>query len=86
MLGTPLFQRMTVHLEDGTQLVIEAGNNSATNKYVAGVQWNGAPVEKLYVTHDQMKAGGTLSFEMTDAPGEDKYDDAALPYSMSKQV
>ncbi|TDL56141.1 glycoside hydrolase family 92 protein [Paenibacillus dendritiformis] len=86
VLGTPLFQRMTVHLEDGKKLVIEAGNNSAANKYVAGVQLNGDPVEKLYVTHDQMMAGGTLSFEMTDAPGADNYDEAALPYSMSKQA
>ncbi|MDZ7543817.1 glycoside hydrolase family 92 protein, partial [Clostridium perfringens] len=66
--GTPLFKRMTVHLEDGKDLVIEAANTSDANQYVAGLQLDSAAVNTLYVSHEQIAAGCTLSFDMTDQP------------------
>ncbi|MGZ9583965.1 GH92 family glycosyl hydrolase [Paenibacillus marinisediminis] len=82
--GTPLFKRMTVHLEEGKDLIIEAANTSDANQYVAGLQLDGSAVGALYVSHERIAAGCTLSFDMTDQPAADVADEAALPYAMSR--
>lgn len=42
-IGSPLFKKATVHLENGRDLVIRAPENSARNVYVQGVRFNGLP-------------------------------------------
>ncbi|MCG7409146.1 GH92 family glycosyl hydrolase [Paenibacillus sp. ACRRX] len=84
VIGTPYFDKMTVHLESGKQIVIQADNNSADNKYVAGVKLNGTDVEKLYFTHEQLTAGGTIQFSMSDKAQAEVAEIEKLPYSMSK--
>ncbi|GGA11985.1 hypothetical protein GCM10008018_66310 [Paenibacillus marchantiophytorum] len=39
--------------------------------------------DALYVTHEQIVAGGVLKFRMTDAPTSKTYAHADLPYSLS---
>ncbi|WP_018757394.1 GH92 family glycosyl hydrolase [Paenibacillus terrigena] len=84
VLGTPYFKKMTVHLESGKQIVIEAEDNTAEHKYVSGVQLNGESVSRLYLTHEELANGGVLAFEMsTQAPAEVS-DLKKLPYAMAK--
>src|SRR5207302_9757583 len=40
-IGSPLFKKATVHLENGHDLVIKAPTNSRNNIYVQGVRLNG---------------------------------------------
>src|ERR1044071_3641773 len=40
-IGSPLFRKATVHLENGHDLVVSAPNNSAQNAYVQGPMVNG---------------------------------------------
>jgi len=84
VLGTPYFKKMTVHLENGKHIVIEAADNKAEHKYVSGVQLNGESVSRLYLTHEELANGGVLAFEMsTQAPAEVS-DLEKLPYAMAK--
>ena len=41
VIGSPLFKKATVHLENGRDLVVKAPNNSARNVYVQGLKLNG---------------------------------------------
>jgi hypothetical protein len=68
VIGSPLFTKATVHLENGHNLVINAPNNSARNVYIQGLKVNGQPYTRTYLTHDVLAAGATLDFEMGSAP------------------
>ncbi len=84
VLGAPYLPYMKVSLGNGKTLEIEAPDVSDQNRYVQQVSLNGNPVERLYLTHDEVMQGGVLLFEMGATPNrqrglcpEDK------PYSMS---
>lgn len=67
-IGSPLFAKSTIHLENGKDLVIDAGDNTTATPYVAGVQLNGRAVDTPTLQHDALTAGGTLRFTMSATP------------------
>ncbi|MCW2877641.1 MAG: hypothetical protein JWQ95_1741 [Sphaerisporangium sp.] len=67
-VGSPLFTKATVHLENGKTLVIKAPRNSSRNVYVQGLEVNGESYDKTYLPHDLLARGGELTFRMGPAP------------------
>ncbi|WP_434381071.1 GH92 family glycosyl hydrolase [Melittangium boletus] len=67
-IGSPLFTRAIVHLENGHDLVINAPNNSPRNVYVRGLRVNGATYTKTSLPHALLAAGATLDFDMSASP------------------
>jgi predicted alpha-1,2-mannosidase len=63
-LGSPLFDKATIHLAGGKTLVIEARQNSTTNVFVRGVNFNGDAVGKTTIDHATLVKGGKLTFDM----------------------
>lgn len=84
VVGSPLFKRMTLHLENGKDIVIEANHETEGSTYVSGIQYNNAEMSKLYVTHEELANGATLQFQLTETPQEISYSEADLPYAMSR--
>ncbi|MEK3877684.1 GH92 family glycosyl hydrolase [Paenibacillus sp. FSL M7-0420] len=68
VLGSPLFDKVTIQLDNGRQWVIEAENNSPANVYSASVHWNGKPWEHHSLPHDEIMSGGVLIFNMVPGP------------------
>lgn len=66
VLGAPQIPQMTLHLAGGKDFTMKANNLSETNKYVAAVRLNGKPVEGFKIRYEDIMAGGTLEFDMTD--------------------
>ncbi|MCC6157731.1 MAG: GH92 family glycosyl hydrolase [Deltaproteobacteria bacterium] len=66
-LGTPLFPRAVLHLPDG-DLVIVAENQAPNRPFVSRVEWNGAPLARTWVRHEEIRHGGELRFVMTSSP------------------
>ena len=66
-IGSPAVENAVLTLASGAVLRIEAVNQSPENVYVSAVLLNGAPVEGPYLTHEQIKDGGTLTFMMSSA-------------------
>jgi predicted alpha-1,2-mannosidase len=84
VLGAPLFKKVILTLENGKQLVISAPANSAANRYVQSVQWNGKAHGKNWVSHAELMKGGVLQFGMGAAPNKQRGTAAAAsPYSLS---
>lgn len=84
IVGSPLFDRLTLHLENGKQVNIHAANNNKENRYINSVVINGHTHTKNYVTHDLLKDGATIVYEMSPAPNKNrgtKKED--FPYSFS---
>jgi predicted alpha-1,2-mannosidase len=67
-IGSPLFTRATVHLENGRDLVIKAPHNSARNVYVQGVRFDGHAWNSTNLPHSLLSRGGVLQFDMGPRP------------------
>lgn len=78
IIGAPLFDKATIHLENGKQFTI-ASNVSQVNAYIKSVLLNGKPLERSYLYHDEIVTGGSLVFEMTHVPTSWGTLDAHIP-------
>ncbi|WP_262386918.1 GH92 family glycosyl hydrolase [Streptomyces sp. TRM49041] len=67
-IGSPLFKKATVRMDNGRTLVVRAPENSAENLYVQGVRVNGRPWTSTALPHAVLARGGTLDFEMGPRP------------------
>ncbi|GAB2594536.1 GH92 family glycosyl hydrolase [Streptomyces capparidis] len=83
-VGSPLFTRATVHLENGRDLVIEAPRNSARNVYVQGLRVNGERWDSTALPHDLLARGGTLTFDMGPRPSAWGTGEDAGPTSLTR--
>ncbi|GLZ75584.1 alpha-1 2-mannosidase [Actinorhabdospora filicis] len=82
-IGSPLFTKATVHLENGRDLVINAPRNSARNVYVQGLRVNGLKWDATWLPHAALAAGGVLDFDMGSSPSRWGTGPHAAPPSLS---
>ena len=68
VLGLPRFDKVTVNLDNGKQFKVQAKNLTPQNCYVKSVKLNGKPLERSYITFDEVYEGGELVFTMTSTP------------------
>jgi len=68
-LGSPLFERVTIHLSEalheGKTFVVEATDNSEQNIFVAEASLDGEPLPAPVIPHEALTRGGTLRLQMT---------------------
>ena len=84
VLGAPLFKKMTLNLENGKTITINSPANSATNKYVSSLTYNGKPYSPNWLSHKALLGGGTLDFKMQATPDKTKGTKSTdFPASMS---
>ncbi len=69
-LGSPLFKRAVIHLENGKHFTVSAPNNSYQNLFIQSARLNGVPYTKNYVTHAAIMAGGVLDLTMGPVPSQ----------------
>lgn len=76
-LGSPLFDKITIRLNDryykGKEFVIEARNNSKQNDYVQSMDLNGKPLTDTRIPFSEIVQGGHLVLEMGNQP-KDRYE------------
>ncbi|MBX0292736.1 GH92 family glycosyl hydrolase [Hymenobacter sp. HSC-4F20] len=85
VLGAPLFPKVTLRLENGKEVVLNAPNNSAANRYIRRLTLNGREYEQNWLSHQALMQGATLDFDMAPEPNRQR--GATLkeaPYSFSK--
>lgn len=68
VLGSPMFNKITIALEDGKEFIIEADGNSEKNVYIQHAALNGENYTKNYITYHDLVAGGKLSLKMGNQP------------------
>jgi predicted alpha-1,2-mannosidase len=61
-LGTPLFDRVTLHLENGRTFTIEEVRRGRDDIYVQAVTLNGRTLDGPWIQHSDIVGGGTLRF------------------------
>lgn len=68
IIGSPLFDKMTVKLGNGAELVVIAKNRSKEACYIQSVKLNGKSYNKSYILYDDIKNGAVLEFVMGTKP------------------
>lgn len=87
ILGSPLFKKATISLENGKQVVITSEGNGSNNRYVDAMSVNGMDYTKNYLTHKQLMDGADIRFRMSDKPNKTRgTKEADLPYSFSTEL
>ena len=77
-LGSPLFNRATIHLENGKNFTVEAAKKSGADIYVQSATLNGKTLDRAWITHDEIAGGGVLRFQLGPQPNE-KWGISGLP-------
>ncbi len=70
LIGSPAYPETRLHLAGGKTFTIEARGVSAENIYVASATLNGKPLERAWLRHAEIAAGGRLVLTMTAKPGD----------------
>ena len=70
VIGTPLFNKATVHLENGKQFTIVAENRSDKNIYIQSATLNGETYTKSYIKHKDIIEGAKFIFQMGATPNK----------------
>ena len=63
-IGSPMFERATLHLANGKDFEIIAKNVSDQNKYIQSATINGRPLNGPWLDHEDLMAGGKIEFVM----------------------
>lgn len=86
ILGSPLFNSVTLNLENGKKVVIKAENNNKANRYISSMAINGKAHSKNYLTHDTLLKGANINYKMAATPNIKRGTNAAdYPYSFSNE-
>lgn len=87
VLGAPQFRKITLQLQNGKQFVINAPGNSAGNRYVQSVLFNGKSWSKNWISHATLQQGGSMQVNMGAAPNKNRGTrQEDFPFSVSAPV
>jgi len=64
VLGSPLFDRVTIHLPGKKDFVIQTVNNGPENIYIRSMELNGKKYDKTFIRHEDIVRGGLLKIVM----------------------
>jgi len=86
VLGAPLFKKITMKLENGKEVVINAAENNAENKYIQSASLNGKEYSKNWLSHSELMKGARIDFKMGDKPNLKRgINDTDFPYSFTNE-
>lgn len=86
VIGAPLFKKVTIQLENGKTLTINASANSDQNRYINEMKLNGKTYTKNWLSHSELMKGAILDFDMSATPNNKrgiKKED--FPYSLTNE-
>lgn len=86
VLGSPLFEKITLNLESGNTFIIEAVSNSPENIYIKNAWLNSVRFDNNWIDHNSIINGGKLRLDMGCEPNMRRgVCGESIPYSMSKK-
>ena len=86
VLGTPYFDQVTLHLENGRSVSISARGNGDNAPYIQQMLVDGQPYTHNYIDHSTLLRGARIDYTLGDRPNYSRgtaRDDA--PYSFSRE-
>ncbi|WP_461629691.1 GH92 family glycosyl hydrolase [Labilibaculum euxinus] len=85
VFGAPLFDKITLTLENGKTFTISSTDNSSDHVFVDDIKLNGKSYGANFIKHNDILNGGNLEFNMSAQPNKVRgTTKESFPYSMSK--
>lgn len=66
LLGSPLFEKAVIHLENGNDMTIVAPGAAMGRGYLEAAYWNGERLAHPWILHEQLTQGGELRMVLRD--------------------
>ena len=86
IVGSPLFSKVTVTLENGKSFEVNAPNNHPSRRYISTMKLDGENYTKNYLTHEDLMNGAKIDIEMAETPNENRGIKASdYPYSFTNE-
>ncbi|GAA4296379.1 GH92 family glycosyl hydrolase [Aestuariibaculum suncheonense] len=87
VMGSPLFKKATLHLENGNTFEIHSENNSKENVYIQSVNLNKAVYNNTFLNFETIQNGGVLEFNLTNKANKEWGSKTEnTPYSLNKSI
>ncbi len=67
-IGSPLFKKVTLNLQNGKKWTIQTLNNGADNIYIQNTLLNSKTYNKSWISHSTIEQGGEIMFNMDKTP------------------
>jgi putative alpha-1,2-mannosidase len=67
-IGSPQLERVSITLPKGKTFTIATQNGGKGNPYIQSAILNGKTFDRTWISHEEILAGGTLSFLMGPKP------------------
>ncbi|WP_425504715.1 GH92 family glycosyl hydrolase [Pseudoxanthomonas beigongshangi] len=83
VIGRPFLPRASLNLPNGKRFTVIADGLDEAHPYIGGATLNGKPLDRAYLEHAEILAGGELRFTMQAEPNR-AWGRDARPYSMSR--
>ena len=84
VIGSPLFEKATIHLENGNKVVINSPNNNHFTRYIDNIKMNGKDYSKNYFKHSELVKGVNIDIKMSEEPNKKRgINKSDAPYSLS---
>lgn len=68
VIGSPWFDKVSIHLENGKTFTIQANGSVGQNAYIQSAQLNGKKYNASFLKHSDIAKGGNLLFQMGSSP------------------
>ena len=86
IIGRPFLPRATLNLPNGKRFTVVADALDDAHPYIGSVTLNGQPLQRAFLRHEEIMAGGELRFVMQAQPNQAWGGAGAQrPYSMSQR-
>lgn len=86
VIGTPLFKNVTIKLQNGKEVSINAPKNNAVNKYIKSMKFNGKEDTNNWLSHSELLKGARIDFEMSNTANKNRGTTKTdFPYSLSNE-
>ena len=87
VIGSPLFKKAIITLENGNKIIIDASNNDKENRYVEKLTLNDTMYTKNYFKHKTLTDGAIIKFDMSAHPNQERgKTQTDFPYSFSEET
>lgn len=87
VIGSPLFKKAAITLENGNKIIIDASNNDKENRYVEKLTLNDTMYTKNYFKHKTLTDGAIIKFDMSAHPNQERgKTQTDFPYSFSEET
>lgn len=86
VIGSPLFKKAVIHLENGKKVTVDAKENSSENVYIGEMKIDGKRWDRNYLDYGDLNDGAYITVRMTPSPALQRgTSEEARPYSFSRE-